>query len=230
MTFLYDMSKISLHWFPSHMKAGLTHMQRLLKRCDVVLDVRDARIHAILRVNVLSYRELLHKVAYMVRKLPNRERTRLMVVGMPNVGKSTVINRLRSLGINKSTKAVCVGDRPGITRAVSGVVRILDEPLTFLYDSPGILMPKITSAEQGMKLAVTGNSIECAFSLYYKTYLDKFQLTAPPTDTVLFLEHLSRVLGNVNNNSTPNVRNTVSWLMKTFRSGEIGKFTLDEIP
>lgn len=102
-----------------------------------------------------SYRELMHKIAFNVRAL-SKESTRLLVVGMPNVGKSTIINRLRSLGMNNNTKAVKTGNLPGITRNVSGLVKILDEPLTYLLDSPGILMPKITSPDQGMKLSISG--------------------------------------------------------------------------
>lgn len=167
-----------------------------------------------------------------------------MVVGMPNVGKSTIINRLRSLGLQTSVKAVRVGDLPGITRSVSGLVRILDEPLTFIWDSPGILMPKIERPEQGMKLAITGAIMDkvvgdhllADFLLRYlqsqpsREYLDYFKLKEEPKDTMPFLEHIARTRNAVNPNGTVNVHNAVSYMMRSFRSGSLGRFTLDEIP
>lgn len=41
---IYDMSKVTVHWFPSHMRAGIDRIRNLLKRCDLILEVRDARI------------------------------------------------------------------------------------------------------------------------------------------------------------------------------------------
>ena len=41
---IYDMSKVTVHWFPSHMRVGIDRIRNLLKRCDLILEVRDARI------------------------------------------------------------------------------------------------------------------------------------------------------------------------------------------
>ncbi len=67
-----------------------------------------------------------------------------MVVGVPNVGKSTLINRL----VGK--KAVVVGNRPGVTKSL-GWIRIHDS--IELLDSPGILWPKIENQEHALNLA-----------------------------------------------------------------------------
>ncbi len=71
-------------------------------------------------------------------------KTRVLVVGIPNVGKSTLINRL----VGK--KAVNVGNRPGITKSVDWI-RINDE--LELLDTPGILWPKLDEDEVALSLA-----------------------------------------------------------------------------
>lgn len=72
---------------------------------------------------------------------------RALVVGIPNVGKSTVINRLR----NK--KVAQTGDRPGVTKAQQWIK--IGKELELL-DTPGILWPKFEDQRIGMNLAITG--------------------------------------------------------------------------
>lgn len=77
-----------------------------------------------------------------------RERAiRAMIVGIPNVGKSTLINRLANKNIAKT------GNMPGVTRAQQW---IKVEKRLELLDTPGILWPKFEDATVGYKLAVTG--------------------------------------------------------------------------
>ncbi len=73
---------------------------------------------------------------------------RVMVVGIPNVGKSTFINRLRGSGIAKA------GDRPGVTRS-SQWVKI--GPYLELLDTPGMLWPKLADQSQARTLAFIGS-------------------------------------------------------------------------
>lgn len=79
----------------------------------------------------------------------------LMVIGVPNVGKSSLLNVLRNRHLRKKA-AAHVGAIAGITRSVMERIKISEDPLIYVIDTPGILEPKITSDEMGMKLALTG--------------------------------------------------------------------------
>uniref|UniRef100_A0A8C9DP03 Mitochondrial ribosome associated GTPase 1 n=1 Tax=Prolemur simus TaxID=1328070 RepID=A0A8C9DP03_PROSS len=77
----------------------------------------------------------------------------IMVIGVPNVGKSSLINSLRRQHLRKG-KAARVGGEPGITRAVMSRIQVCEQPLVFLLDTPGVLAPRIESVETGLKLAL----------------------------------------------------------------------------
>ena len=79
-----------------------------------------------------------------------------MACGTPNVGKSSIINQLRSISdlenkkaTAKATASVCT------TKGVSGF-KILSNPLMFLMDTPGVMIPSVIPKELGLKMAVLG--------------------------------------------------------------------------
>ncbi|CAO2583772.1 Mitochondrial ribosome-associated GTPase 1 [Lemmus lemmus] len=83
----------------------------------------------------------------------------IMVVGVPNVGKSSLINSLRRQHL-RTGKAARVGGEPGITRAVTSRIQVCERPLMFLLDTPGVLAPRIESVETGLKLALCGTVLD----------------------------------------------------------------------
>ncbi|KAJ3045797.1 Mitochondrial GTPase [Rhizophlyctis rosea] len=79
----------------------------------------------------------------------------MIIVGVPNVGKSTMMNKLRELGVHKG-KASEVGMRAGVTRKIQTRVKIWEDPAIYLVDTPGIFDPHYSHPIEGLKIALTG--------------------------------------------------------------------------
>ena len=109
---------------------------------------------------------------------------KVAIIGRPNVGKSTFINKVAR------RKAAAAGDRPGVTRGKQWIT--VDQGL-LLLDTPGILWPKFEDPEVGMRLAYTGavkedvidtETLACHFmellaKFYPQTLLERYKLEAP---------------------------------------------------
>ena len=79
-----------------------------------------------------------------------------MICGTPNVGKSSIINQIRSISDLPNKKATAKATASvATTKGVSGF-KILNSPLMFLMDSPGVMIPSVIPKELGMKMAVLG--------------------------------------------------------------------------
>lgn len=160
---------------------------------------------------------------------------RVMVVGVPNVGKSTLINRIAR---RKSAKA---GDRPGVTRGKQWVS--VDSGLELL-DTPGILWPKFEDETTGMHLAFTGavkdevmDSQALAAALlellrdrYPQAVADRYQVVAAPQSSGwALLEQTARKRGMLISGGEVDTERMSKVLLDEFRGGKLGRFTL-EIP
>ena len=158
---------------------------------------------------------------------------RVMVVGIPNVGKSTFINRI--LG-RKSAKAA---DRPGVTRG-SQWFRV-DSGIDLL-DTPGILWPKFEDPEVGMRLAYTGavkedvidtETLACHFiallaKFYPQTLSERYKLEAPEdADGYELLQLAGRKRGYLVSGGEVNTERMAKALMDDYRSGKLGRLTLE---
>ncbi|KAM9808655.1 mitochondrial ribosome-associated GTPase 1 isoform X2 [Syngnathus typhle] len=128
----------------------------------------------------------------------------LMVIGVPNVGKSSLINSLRRTHLKKG-RASRVGGEPGITRAVLTRIQVCERPIMYLLDTPGVLPPKIESLETGMKLALCGTILDhlvgedvIADYLLYSlnrlknfSYIEKYNLEEPNDNIQYVLKHIA---------------------------------------
>lgn len=79
----------------------------------------------------------------------DKEETNLLIVGIPNVGKSSLINTMRTAFTGKGGKPAAVASTPGFTRTVMEKIKISDNPKVYLYDTPGVLEPSIK--EKGLE-------------------------------------------------------------------------------
>ena len=158
---------------------------------------------------------------------------RLMVVGIPNVGKSTLINQISG---RKGAKAE---NRPGVTRGKQWVT--VDSTLQLL-DTPGILWPKFEDPEVGMMLAYTGavkegvidleelacRLMELLLKFYPQTLLERYKVEAPVgTPGWQLLEMAGRNRGFLMARAEVNTERMAKVLLDEFRSGKLGKFTLE---
>ena len=161
---------------------------------------------------------------------------RLMVVGIPNVGKSTLINQIAG---RKGAKAE---NRPGVTRGKQWVT--VDTSL-LLLDTPGILWPKFEDPEVGLMLAYTGavkegvidlEDLACRLmQLLWKRYPDAIRERygiEEPEETTGFLGYdllmeAGRKRGYLMARAEVNTERMSKVLLDEFRGGKLGKFTLE---
>lgn len=172
----------------------------------------------------------------------------LMIIGVPNVGKSSLINALRNRNLQKKNAAP-VGAIAGITRSVLNRIKICDDPLVYLLDTPGILTPNIGSTEIGMKLALcaclqdhlVGPELIADYLLFWLNKHNKFVYTKKigidkPTDNIaeVLLEYSkllnkTKKMKDFNGNIVvrPDLLSAAQNFIKLYRTGELGKILLD---
>ncbi|GAV74686.1 MMR_HSR1 domain-containing protein [Cephalotus follicularis] len=109
-----------------------------------------------------SVKKLLDLVEFKLKEVISREPTLLvMVVGVPNVGKSALINSIHQIASSRfpvqgKTKRATVGPLPGVTQDIAGF-KIAHQPSIYVLDTPGVLVPSIPDIETGLKLALAGS-------------------------------------------------------------------------
>ena len=170
---------------------------------------------------------------------------RVMIVGIPNVGKSSFINRL-----TKKNSAT-VGNKPGVTRQKQWI-RINQN--IELMDTPGVLWPKFESEEGALNLAYTGTikddvlqTIEVGFSLLKKLIIDypdnlveRYKLEKQEIEAILgqteleenekileIMHIIGRKRGAIISGGNVDEEKTAKIILEDFRNGKLGRITLE---
>ena len=237
----------------------------LLNKCDLANDTENdkwVRFFASQNVPAIltdansgkGIKEVIHQIhtlgqeeiASMQAKGRIGKSIRVMVVGIPNVGKSSLINRISKRNAQE------VGNRPGVTK-VKKWIR-LDNQIELL-DTPGVLWPKFESQEVGLLLSFTGTikdeileKTEVAFYLlqyllqYEQTKLlarydltkeqieeDKDKSQNPSQQVMEVMNRIGRKRGAIMSGGKIDEEKIAGILIDDFRSGKIGKITLEKV-
>lgn len=167
----------------------------------------------------------------------------MMVVGMPNVGKSSLLNALRQMGVHKG-KAAFTGAQPGVTRKVGTTVKILEGNETgegvYLMDTPGVFIPYVPNSESMLKLALCGSvkdtiippTILADYLLFHlNLYNPKVysEYSRPTNNIDDFLAAVAQTTGRLKKGGTPDVEASALWAIQRWRNGYLGRFVLDEV-
>ncbi|XP_041645672.1 mitochondrial ribosome-associated GTPase 1 isoform X2 [Cheilinus undulatus] len=233
----------------------------LSKKQDILRNLEKLGVRHVLFTDCLKQRDdnvkrLMPKVLEIIGRNPrfNREENAnhcLMVIGVPNVGKSSLINSLRRTNLKKG-RASRVGGEPGITKAVLTKIQVCERPIMHLLDTPGVLPPRIENVETGMKLALCGTILDhlvgediiadyLLFSLNRLekfSYVERYNLQEPSDDIQHVLKRIAVKLGKTQRvkaitgvgNITvtvPNYTAAAYDFIRAFRKGELGKVMLD---
>ena len=279
-----------INWYPGHMLKATKELEKQLKRVDVVLEMRDARIPVssanhdfekllqqkkrILLFNKTNLadedttrkwkayfknmdtpslfvdalnKQNLQEILPLSRKLMQEKWSnfrkrgirppslKLLITGIPNVGKSSLINRL------SRRKAAETGPTPGVTKHQDWIKLGKDVEL---LDTPGILWPKIENREAGLRLTITGaikDSIvgTTLLSDYLlgilmlkapEQLLQNYQLTEEnlellPAD---LLEKIAEKRGCLKSGGEIDHPRAESLVLRDFRAGKLGRLSFDQ--
>jgi len=184
-------------------------------------------------------KKLIRQIPELCKKLvPARVRqdrpVRAMIMGIPNVGKSTLINALLGRKIAK------VGNEPAVTKAQK---KYSVHNGMALSDTPGILWPKIEDEDSGYRLAASGaikdTAIEhemvavyaAAFLLqdYPERLQERYKLKELPTDRDSLLDALGRKRGCLRPGGVVDLHKASEILLTELRAGKLGQITFETV-
>ena len=165
-------------------------------------------------------------------KIDSTRVVRALIMGIPNVGKSTIINTLAGRTIAKT------GNEPAVTKRQQ---RIKLEHGIELSDTPGFLWPKLEPESCGYRLAVTGAvkdtaieyedvaffAAEFLLEAYPDTLMERFELESLPKSDIELMEAIGRQRGCLRAGGVANLHKVSEILLNELRSGKLGRLTLE---
>lgn len=160
---------------------------------------------------------------------------RAMVVGVPNVGKSTFINRLYGSSITET------GDRPGVTKS-NRWVKI--NPYLEVMDSPGMLWPKLHDQQAATRLAYIGTIKDAVYDqealcaellrdllvVLNKDTIARYKIKDPTQTGYALIEEVCKGRGYLMRGGVFDVERACAVILDEFREGKVGKLTLELPP
>lgn len=179
-------------------------------------------------------KQLLHeKFTRMQAKGVKPRAIRAMIVGIPNVGKSTLINRLAKRNIAKT------GNIPGVTKAQQWIK--VDKELELL-DTPGILWPKFEDKQVGLNLALTGAIKDTILHLdevviyglqflqanYPERLKERYQVKEFPENIIDLFDQIGKLRGCLRAGGEIDYDKVIDIIMKDIRGAQLGRLTFEK--
>ena len=203
------------------------------KQGFLALAVNSKKKNELKQVNALVQKACEKKIERDRKRGIKNRPVRAMIVGIPNVGKSTFINSFAGKACAKT------GNKPGVTKGKQWIK--LSKTLELL-DTPGILWPKFEDQAIGLKLALIGsindNILDVSDMAYeFVKILNNSYENAIPNrfgvekndDPLKMLEGIAEVRGCKLKGNVLDLEKASSILLEEFRSGKLGKITLDRL-
>lgn len=221
---------------------------KVLTKSDLAeASVTDAWVEHLGRSDVVSFaattgrpQEIRKRIATACAALGVRARgpdrpVRALIAGVPNVGKSTLINILMERTV------AAVGDKPAVTKHQQRVVLKSGMVLT---DSPGLMWPKIDDESGAMRLAFSGSipdtaidyvsiarfGAELLLARYPALVVARFKLSAVPPSADELLVEIARRRGGLRGGGAVDLHKASEILVHEFRAGQIGRISLETPP
>lgn len=283
-----------INWFPGHMNTTRQKLAALMPKCDVVVELLDARLPASssnplldeLRrgipgkgeegrpgdlpcVTILNKADLADpaitkawretferergvqtmaltitnqgepdRILRLVKKFAPKRiekglKVRVVIIGIPNVGKSTLLNALRG------KKVASVGDEPAVTK---GNQEIDLKNGIVLIDTPGILWPKFEDEDTGYKLAVSGAIKDTAIdyddvAIYAAQFLAehypnevraRYKIDELPNDPIALVNAIGKKRGCLISGGEVDFNRAGELLLREMRAGKLGRISLEK--
>ncbi|KAJ9091201.1 hypothetical protein QFC19_009197 [Naganishia cerealis] len=235
------------------MARSLNELPNLLKDIDLVIEARDARL-PLTSVNS-AFDDVLRTSwglqstdAGRIIDVKGKQREKLVVYTKRDLAESRFEKPLkkafsdhanqkvlfadtrsdkdvRSILKHAVGKAFRIGAEPGITRRLTGTVKINETPPVYVYDTPGVMMSYLgkgdRGAEKGLKLALTAS--------YLKSIPLPPTFTTPTNDLTELLVALATRIGAVRTGGELDLESAQRFLLRAFQEGKFGQWTLDDL-
>ena len=211
------------------------------QKTDIILNIYEKEGYIVIPVELLSNNNLSIVIKKTTELLTDINNTRIkkglkpriaraLIIGVPNVGKSTLINRL--VGKN----AVKTGNTPGVTKSISWI-RINKD--IELMDTPGILWPKIEVAEHGYNLAalssikeeILNNEDLCNYiidkmlELYPSNFNERYDINTTNKEEIYIA--IAKKRGLLSKGGMPDYEKVYLTVIRDLKDGYLGKITFD---
>jgi ribosome biogenesis GTPase A len=184
--------------------------------------------------NNISLGEIITTVNALAveERLQNKANKTLVIVGIPNVGKSTLLNKLADRKLAKT------GNEPAITK---GQQRIKLDQKWYLIDTPGMLWPKLEDQTNAYKLAMLGTirntavepediawfAAELLIEKYLPALQERYQFDKNIENAEQLFQLISEARGGLRKGGRVNLHKTSEILLNDVRSGKLGKLSLE---